>query len=279
MAGTPAFLVHVGLYPVEAVETMARIAQRMEDALRQEELWAPRRQAGLGKVTDAISQATCMIAADINAAAILTLTKTGSTARMVSRYRPDCPVIAATPDEKVVRQLCVVWGVEPLMVGETTGTDAMMTEAVECALQAGRIDCGDLVVITAGVPVGVAGTTNLLKVHVAGKVLTQGMGIGKKTAVGKVHLCRQAADAEKAQSGDIIVAYATERAFIPAIEKCAGIVAEQGGLTSHAAIVGLHYNIPVIVGVEEAMQRLTDGSVVSLDCERGIIYAGVAKVL
>lgn len=268
-----------GKYPVESVEMMARIARRTEETLRHDEHLARRRRAGLGAVTDSISHATCVTAADLGAKAIITLTKSGSTARMVSRYRPGCAVIGATPDEKVMREMAIVWGVDPMKVRETEGTDAMMAEAIECALNEKRINSGDLVVITAGVPVGISGTTNMLKVHVAGKILARGAGIGKQTAVGKVRVCRTGDDIQKMEKGEIIVAYATDREFVPAIEQCAGIITEEGGLTSHAAIVGLHYNIPVIVGVKDAMRLLEDDMIVTLDSEHGLVYHGVARVL
>ncbi|ABZ82701.1 pyruvate kinase [Heliomicrobium modesticaldum Ice1] len=269
-----------GKYPVEAVTMMARIAIRTEQALRHDEELDRRRKAGLGSVTDSISHATCSIAADLKAKAIITLTKAGSTARMVSRYRPDCPIIAATPETKVMRQMAVVWGAEPMKVRETAGTDEMLGDAIDCALKEGRIESGDLVVVTAGVPVGVSGTTNLLKVHVAGRVLAHGMGISRKKAVGKVRLCRSAADAARLERGEILVAYGTDRDYVPALERCAGIITVEGGLTSHAAIVGLQFGIPVIVGVDNAFEVLPDGAVVTIDAtERGMIYEGTARVL
>ncbi|MFZ5640069.1 MAG: pyruvate kinase [Bacillota bacterium] len=269
-----------GNYPVEAVEMMSRIAQRTERALKFEEILRSRGLAHMRTVTDAISHATCTTAMDLGAAAILTSTKSGHTARMVSKYRPRAPIIAATPKMDVVRKLSVVWGVQPLLVGETSGTDEMFAAAIQTALAANMIKCGDLVVITAGVPVGVPGTTNLLKVHIVGDVVARGAGIGARAVTGPVRVVKTAKEAtEKVQPGDILVAPATDRDFVPAMEKAAAVITEAGGLTSHAAIVGLNLGIPVVVGVEGATSILDAGTTVTVDGMRGLIYRGATRVL
>ncbi|MDN5347901.1 MAG: pyruvate kinase [Clostridia bacterium] len=161
----------IGRYPVEAVATMACIARRAEEALRHEELLLKKGLPVERTTPEAISHASCAIALELGAAAIITPTTSGSTPRRVAKYRPRAPILAACPDERVLRQLCLVWGVEPLKVRPTSGTDEMVNTAVEAALLSGKVKEGDLVVITAGIPVGVPGTTNLLKVHVIGEAL------------------------------------------------------------------------------------------------------------
>ncbi|MGI6286588.1 Pyruvate kinase [Moorella humiferrea] len=160
-----------GRYPVEAVATMARIACRVEKELPYRELLLKKGLAAERTATDAISHASCTIALELDAAAIITPTASGSTARRVAKYRPQAPIIATSPDERVLNQLCLVWGVEPLLVKATGGTDEMVNAAVAAAVNSGKVKKGDLVVITAGVPAGVPGTTNLLKVHTVGEVL------------------------------------------------------------------------------------------------------------
>lgn len=269
-----------GEFPVEAVQIMARIAQRTEVALRYKELSIKREASPLRTVTDAISHATCTTAFDLGAAAIITSTKSGYTARMVSKYRPHAPIIAVTPKMSVVRKLNLVWGVYPLLVAETTGTDEMIAEAIQTSLAANLIKCGDLVVITAGVPVGVPGTTNLLKVHIVGDVVLRGAGIGARAVTGKVKIVKNAREAlQRIEPGDIMVTNSTEREFVPAIEKCAAIITEVGGLTSHAAIVGLNLGIPVVVGADGATSILEDGQTVTVDGMRGLVYRGAARVL
>jgi len=270
----------VGEYPVEAVETMARIARRVEADLPYAALLARRKETLQRTVTEAISYATCTTAADLGATAIITATQTGYTARMVARYRPPCPIVAATPDPQVGRQMALVWGAHAVFVEHIQDTDGMIAGSIQAALRAGLIKGGDLVVITAGVPVGVQGTTNLLKVHTVGDVLARGTGIGAKGATGTVRIVRSAREAEeKVRPGDILVAPATDRDFVPVIQRAAAVVTEEGGLTSHAAIVGLQFGMPVIVGVEGATSILPDGETVTVDGERGLIYSGVARVL
>lgn len=269
-----------GRYPVEAVKMMARIAERTEQALDYDRLLQKRGNNLPRTITDAISHATCTTAHDLGAAAIITSTKSGFTARMVSKYRPRAPIIAVTPSERVCRKLSLVWGVQPLLAPRFESTDEMMKEAVEAALAKGLIKCGDLVVITAGVPVGVPGTTNLLKVHIVGEVLARGTGVGNRAVIGKVRICKKPEEAlEKVQTGDILVTAATDRDYIPAMRKAGAIVTEEGGLTSHAAIVGLNLGIPVVVGVEGATELLEDGAIVTVDSMRGLIYRGVTTVL
>lgn len=270
----------IGRYPVDAVAVMARIAARTEESLPFGEILDRRKASSRHTVTDAISYATCAAAQDLGAAAIITSTQTGYTARMVAKYRPRPPIVAVTPHLRTAMRLSIVWGVLPLIVRRIESTDQMIQEAVEAAVSAGHINSGDLVVITAGVPVGVHGTTNLLKVHTVGDVLARGIGIGAKAVTGTVCVVHTSSEAlARVQPGDIMVAPATDKEFVPAMERCAGIVTEVGGLTSHAAIVGLQFGIPVVVGVEGATALLKDGEMVTLDGYRGVIYSGFARVL
>ena len=159
-------------------------------------------------------------------------------------------------------------------------TDEMIAAAIEVSLGAGMIKGGDLVVITAGVPVGVHGTTNLIRVHTVGDILARGTGIGHRAVTGVVRLVRTVREAqEKMKKGDILVAPATDSDFIPAMEKAGAVITEVGGLTSHAAIVCLEFGIPVIVGVEAATAILADGMTITVDGQRGLIYSGAARVL
>jgi len=269
-----------GEYPVEAVETMSRIANRAESAIKYEELLRNKRRELSKTVTDAISHATVSTALDLEAAAIISSTESGYTAKMVSKYRPKAPIIAVTPHARVLRKLALVWGVQPLLVGRTEDTDSMISAAVEISLAAGLIKAGDLIVITAGVPVGVHGTTNLLKVHTVGDILARGTGIGNRAVTGKACVVTNYREAiDKISDGNVLVTYDTDRDFMPAIEKAAAIITEVGGLTSHAAIVGLEFGIPVVVGVEGATNIIEDGEEITVDGQRGLIYKGTARVL
>ncbi len=269
-----------GKHPVEAVKVMARIAERTEESLNYDQLLKARAASTSPTVTDAISYATCTTAQDLGAAAIITSTKSGFTARNVSKYRPKAPIVAVTPSEQVCRKLCLVWGAQPLTASMIDNTDQMLKDAVEISLAQGLIRCGDLIVITAGVPVGVPGTTNLLKVHIVGEVLARGTGIGNRAVVGKVRICKKPEEAKsRVNTGDILVTINTDRDFIPGMQKAGAIITEEGGLTSHAAVVALNLGIPVVVGVGGATEILHDGGTVTVDSIRGLIYRGATTVL
>ncbi|MCL6477121.1 MAG: pyruvate kinase [Peptococcaceae bacterium] len=269
-----------GHYPVEAVQTMASIAARAESSPKYRVMLNRRDELTACTVTDAISHATCSISEDLGATAIITSTESGYTARMVSKYRPKAPVVAVTPEEKVLRKMALVWGVQPTLVERTNDTDGMISAAIGASLKAGLISPGDLVVITAGVPVGVHGTTNLIKVHTVGSILARGTGIGPRSVSGRARICQNQNEArEKVEDGDILVTGSTDREYIPAIEKAAALITEEGGLTSHAAIVGLEFGIPVVVGVENATTILEDGEIITVDGQRGLVYKGTARVL
>ncbi len=268
-----------GKYPVESVQTMARIAEKAESSLDYDEVMIRQRSVAC-TVTDSISHATCTIAEELGASAIITSTQTGYTSKMVSKYRPRAPIVAVTPHKNIARKMAVVWGVKPVLVEHSEDTDTMITVAIEASLKAGLIKAGELVVITAGVPVGIQGTTNLIKVHTVADILARGIGIGSKAVTGKAKVCLTDSDALiKVKPGDILVAKNTDRYYMPAIEKAKAIITELGGLTSHAAIVGLELGIPVIVGVEGATSLIEEGELITVDGQRGLIYKGTAQVL
>lgn len=266
-----------GKYPLESLKTMARIALRAEEALDYSGI-TEKRASAIKTTPDSISHATCEIAEDLNAKAIITSTTSGSTARMVSKYRPASKIIAATPDESVYRKLNLVWGVKPVITDFNHGTDEMVKDAIEKSLDEGLIENGDLIVLTAGVPVGLKGTTNLIKVEVVGKILSKGVGIGHGQVQGSAKILKTPENLESILSeireDDILITYSTDIEFIPVMEKVKGFVTEAGGFTSHAAIAGLSMKKPVIVGACDAIETIEDGEDVTLDLTRGIIYRG-----
>lgn len=270
----------IGDYPLETVKTMSNIAKKAESALNYEDIYVKRSKESKPSITNSISRAVSHAAYDLNAAAILTATESGYTAKVVSQYRPDAPIIAVTNHEKVLRRLTIVWGVTPLRGIEAKTTDEMLDNAIKTSLKSGLVHHGDLVIITAGVPIGETGTTNIMKVHVIGEIIGKGQGIGRKTATGKVVLAKSAEEAnEKMEQGNVLVTYSTDKDMMPAFEKAAAVITEEGGLTCHAAVVGLSLGIPVIVGVSGAMEKLKDGEEVTVDATRGDLYRGYASVL
>ncbi|MBM7565419.1 pyruvate kinase [Paenibacillus sacheonensis] len=269
-----------GKYPVESVQTMSRIAVRAESALDYREIFTKQAKAQQTTVTEAISQAVANSALDLNTKAIITSTESGYTARMVSKYRPKSPIIAVTPDEGVMRRLALIWGVIPALGTPAETTDAMFDIAVQGGINSGLVKLGDTVIITAGVPVGRSGSTNLIKIHTLGEMIAKGQGIGSQSATGKVVTARTPEEAiAKTTEGSILVTTSTDREYMPAIQMAAAVITEQGGITSHAAIVALNLGIPVILGVSNALGLLHDGTEVTVYAEVGVIYSGQAKVM
>ena len=267
-----------GKYPVEAVKTMATIAKRTEETLDYGNLLVENAKVN-STVTDAISHATCTTAVDLDASAIITSTSSGHTARMVSKFRPKCPIIVTTNCEKVMRRLALTWGVYPVKADTASNTDEVVENSIEAAKDANYINNGELIVITAGVPVGVSGTTNLIKVHVISKEIAKGIGVGAKTAEGKVRIIKSGEECNEFNEGDIVVTSMTDIEMNPYIEKASAIVTEEGGMTSHAAIVGLNLNIPVIVSATNIINAVKDGELVTVDAARGVVYEGSTRVL
>lgn len=263
----------VGAYPVEAVETMVRIALRAEadmDYIRR----FSRDTSASTDVTNAISHATVTSAHDLNASAIITVTKSGSTARILSRYRPACVIVGCTTEKHVWRQLALSWGTVPLMIAEESNTDDLFEHAVDAAVQNGLVHDGELVVLTAGVPLGISGTTNLMKVHVVGHLLSRGQGLHGGKVVAPLCVIRNLEkDAKDFNTGDVIVCHQTTREMFSMLRKSSAIVLEDDNPEGHGAIAGMSLDIPVIIGAKNATDILKSGAVVTVDGEKGTVSA------
>ncbi|ASB87942.1 pyruvate kinase [Bacillus sonorensis] len=268
-----------GNYPVEAVQTMHNIASRSEQALNHKKILSARsKQVGMS-ITDAIGQSVAHTAINLDVSAIVAPTESGHTARMISKYRPKAPIVAVTVSDSVSRKLSLVFGVFAKSGQNHSSTDEMLENAVQKSLDSGIVHHGDLIIITAGA-VGEAGTTNLMKVYVVGDVIAKGQGIGRKSAFGEVVIAQNAKEAgEKMKEGAVLVTKSTDRDMMASLEKASALITEEGGLTSHAAVVGLSLGIPVIVGVEKATSILTEGEDITVDSARGAVYCGRASVL
>jgi pyruvate kinase len=269
-----------GKYPVEAAQTMARIAQAAEAKINYEAVLNKKREAHIQNVPNAISIATCTTAHELNASAIITATQSGHTARMVSKYRPSCPVIAVTPSEKVARKLALNWGVFPILADRMESTDELIEKSVDISLQTGYVKKGDLVVIAAGIPVSYSGTTNMLKVHIVGDILVQGRGAGSKPGYGTVRIANSAREADQLlEENDILVVKNLDREYISVLDRVAGVIAEEGGLTSHLAIECITQEIPLICSAGGATEILKTGAFVTMDVIRGIVYNGRTNIM
>ncbi|MBD2634659.1 pyruvate kinase [Limnothrix sp. FACHB-881] len=264
----------VGQYPVEAVATMARIAVRIEQEKFQFDLDSAGRS-----IPNAISKAVGDIAAQLDAAAIVTLTKSGATARNVSKFRPSTPILAVTPHVNIARQLQLVWGVRPLMVLDLPSPTQTLQAAIGLAQEQYVLREGDLVVMTAGTLQGISGSTDLIKVEVVTSVLGRGRGIGQSSVSGRARVVKNLMDANSLEAGEILVAPATSVDCIEAIRRAGGVITEDGSLTGHAATIAQRLGIPVIVGVDGATDAIRDGAIITLDAPRGAIYSGAVGAI
>ena len=260
-----------GKYPVEAVRTMASIAERTESDIDYRQQFRDRGDEGSASITDAISHATCTTAHDLGASAIISVSKSGRTARMVSKYRPGIQIIACTSDVTTYHQLSLSWGVTPVLVGEQKDTDSLFECAVTAALEGGYVKDGDLVVITAGVPVGMSGTTNLLKVQTAGTSLISGTGLNALSAVGNICVARSNEELlANFNFGDILVCNDTCDAWMKMMRHAAGVITAAGA-NSHIASVVDQLNIPIICGAADCCAVLKTGMTVVIDARRGVV--------
>ena len=259
-----------GMYPIEAVKTMVRIATRTEQDINYLQRFRQRRTMCNPDVTNAISHATCTMAGDLSAAAIVTVTKSGRTARMISKYRPNCTIIGECLTEKVCRQLNLEWGVEPVLITEEQDASQLFEKAVDVAEAAGFVSKGELVVLTGGVPLGVSGTTNLIKVQVAGHILVTGKGLNGKKISGNLCVCHSNEDFK---DGDIIVAADTTNEMMAQMRQASALIVEAEGANCHAAIAGLSLDIPVLIAAKNALDVLKTSAYVEVDCESGVVSA------
>ncbi|MDR3051842.1 MAG: pyruvate kinase, partial [Oscillospiraceae bacterium] len=265
-----------GKHPLEALRSMQRIAEYVEKhtACRISEV---RESIDTGRsLTNAVSFACYTMATDLNAAAVITPTQAGHTARNVAKYRPPCQLIATTDHERTFHQLSLVWGVTPVRMASVTSTDDMVRASVDVVRKAGLLQDGDIAVISAGVPVGVSGSTNLIQVHVVGDVLLRGRGIGAGMASGRVCVVKDLAEAQPGfEPGDILVTHMTDNDMLPLIKKASALVVESGDLLCHAAVVGFALEIPVILDDSgQAVRKLKNGMRVSVDAAEGYVYNG-----
>lgn len=268
-----------GDYPVEAVATMAKIDEKAENAMV-EDGNLQINTFDQSDVTETISAAVARAAKNLGVKTIVAATQSGYTARMISKYRPDADILAITFDERVRRGLMVNWGVHPIIADRPSTTDEMFELAANKAVDLGLAKEGDLILVVAGVPVGESGTTNIMKLQLIGSKLASGQGVGDETVIGKAVVATSADEAnKKAVEGGVLVTKTTDKDYLPAIEKSSALVVENGGLTSHAAVVGISMGIPVIVGVQNATSILSDDELITVDSRRGIIYHGASNSL
>ncbi len=265
-----------GSYPVESVKTMFNIVVKSEDS----EEYARRKKPDHGEltITNAVSEGACQMSVQLDAQTIIAATSSGHTARMISKYRPDCGILAVTDKVTTVRRLALVWGVNCIYTPEFGDTDSMIMDVVKKAVEQEYVKFGDIAVVAAGVPLGVQGNTNMIKVHTVGNAIINGVGIGKKPVTGYAKLITSA-NLDDFQEGDILVVKTLTPELSQILPLASAIITEEGGLSSEGAIAGLHYDIPVIVNVVKALDTLEHGKLISVDPKRGVVYQGRVQMM
>ena len=265
-----------GAYPVEALKTMSAIAERTEQ--ENHARFVPLTEnTGKISVSDATAHAACLTAKDVNAAAIVTVSESGNTARLLSKYRPAQPIIACVMKEQVQRQLSLSWGITSLMMPLAHSTDELIEMSTALAKENGFLHNGELAVVTAGVPVGISGTTNMIKIHMVGNCLATGVGVGPENAevsnaTGKACVCRTIEEIRaKFKPGMVLVVPSTSNEMLSYVRDAAALVVEEAGLNSHAAIAGKALLKPTIVGAVGATAHIRDGLMVAVDCAHGSV--------
>ncbi|MEJ7528376.1 pyruvate kinase [Staphylococcus hominis] len=269
-----------GQYPEEAVKTMRNIAISAEAAQDYKKLLSDRTKLVETSLVNAIGVSVAHTALNLNVKAIVAATESGSTAITISKYRPHSDIIAVTPSEHTARQLALVWGAYPVVKKGRKTTDDLLNNAVATAVATEKVGNGDLIIITAGVPTGEKGTTNMMKLHLVGDEISKGQGVGRGSTTGKTVISKTASDLEgKDLSQSIIVTNSIDESYVPYVEKAAGLITEENGITSPSAIVGLEQGIPTIIGVENATKELKNDLLVTVDANQGRIFEGYANVL
>ncbi|MBP3033647.1 pyruvate kinase [Staphylococcus warneri] len=269
-----------GLYPEEAVKTMRNIAVSAEAAQDYKKLLSDRTKLVETSLVNAIGISVAHTALNLNVKAIVAATESGSTARTISKYRPHSDIIAVTPSEKTARQCAIVWGVYPVVKEGRKNTDALLNNAVATAVETERVQNGDLIIITAGVPTGEKGTTNMMKIHLVGDEIAKGQGVGRGSVVGTAVVADSASDLKGVDLSDkIIVTNSVDKTLVPYVDQAIGLITEENGITSPSAIVGLEKGIPTVVGVENATKEIKDDMLVTVDAANGKVFEGYANVL
>lgn len=268
-----------GAYPVEAVATMSRIALKAESAIDYAAKTIYTEPARIN-ITNAISMAACATAAELNTAAITTITRSGFTARMIAKHRPTCPLIASTPDECVWRQMNLIWGCKPMLYTGELPKGGVFDTSLRIAKESGLLKNGDTVVSALGMPLGFSGATNTLRVDIVGDVLCKGKGVGSQRVSGKARIIQARDGVEHPfDQGDILVATYTDSSFMPYIRKAGAIVVGplDQNTNSHAEVAGSALDIPVIVCNAKVIDLVPQQTLITVDAQKGLVYKGIPK--
>jgi len=261
-----------GAFPLKSLETMSKIAEKTESNINYK--FSERRAADAQTVsiTDAISEATCKAAQALGASAIIAITLSGQSARMISKFRPDTTIIAFTPVEKTFHQLSLTWGVAPVMNEFVEDTHDLFNNAVNQVGERGFAKNGDIVVV-AGSNHQASGATNTLQAYLVGNILLKGVGNQVNSVSGRVFVVEDdQKDFSNFRSGDILAVKRTTNDVLHLMRQCSGIITEESETDSGIVPAGYALDIPVIAGAKGATSILKTGATIKLDAKSGHVY-------
>jgi len=263
-----------GKYPLKSLETMSKIAEETESHIdyRFFNRRFDRRKKSEASITDAISDATCRAAQELSATAIVAVTLNGSSARMISKWRPDTPIIAATPREKTYYKMALTWGVTPLLTEFMENAQELFNEVIKKVEQHTFVKGGDIIVITGSTQKSL-GATNTLQAHIVGNILLKGAGHGSKSVSGRVFVAKgEGPDFNNFSSGDILVVSQTTNEILQLMRQCSGIITEESESGSGIVPAGYALDIPVIADAKGATMIIKTGAMVKIDAKTGYVY-------
>ena len=260
----------VGDYPVEAVRTMATIARRIERDYPQKAI-----ESHLpSTIPNAISAAVSSIARQLDAAAIIPLTKSGATAHNVSKFRPPTPILATTSEKSVARRLQLAWGVTPILIESQERTSKIFSIAMQIAQEMGILKQGDLVVQTAGTLTGISGSTDLIKVGLVRKVIARGTSIGENGVTGKARIINKEVDVSLITPGEILIVKKDLLKALPFSKEITGIITDESEEECLNLFKKLKYQISSICNLEDLNKNIQDGDLITLQLNEGVVYKG-----
>lgn len=266
-----------GKYPEQAVKIMNKIAINTEKSVNFNALFNNFEDLNYhDSLTYAVSGATVNAAHDLGAKAILTITSSGFTARKLAMHRPSCNIYAMTQTEEVRRKLSIVSGVETFILHPTENLDEIFKEMSMVPVEHGLLNMGDVVVITCGVPFGVIGTTNTMKIHVVGEFIYKGIGIGKTKYEGFVKFITDKFN--KTDSGFILYADHLTKSDYDIVKKAGAIITKTGGYSSNAAKWARKLNIPAVIGVDHIDEQIVSGMKLTVDAKISLIHNAITNI-
>ena len=265
----------IGDHPVRVVETMGSIVREVESSTEYDELREQRVPAPSESRTEGLARAARYLARDLGASAVVAASESGYTARKMAKYRPGVPVVASTPTERVRRQLALSWGVQAQYAPFTDeGADAVIDNAVQAALDAGAAESGDTVVVLSGMMTEIegAGTTNMLKVHIAAETLATGAGVVSGRASGPIVHCVDG-DLSGIDDGTIVaLPPGFDAEFTGNLARIGAVIDARSGMTGYPAMIARELGIPMVSGAD--LSAVPEGTLATVDAERGVIYEG-----